>query len=40
MTLPVDSTFVFDGQVSNKWNEAYKMMGFDPSSLSYFSGNA
>ena len=40
MTLPVESSFIFDGQVSNKWGEAYKMMGFDPTSLSQLSGNA
>ena len=40
VTLPVDSNFVFDDQVSNKWNEAYEMIGFDPASLSHFSGNA
>ena len=40
MTLPVESSFIFDEQVSNKWNEAYKMMGFEPTSLSHFSGNA
>ena len=40
MTLPVESSFIFDEQVSNKWNEAYKMMGFEPTSLSRFSGNA
>ena len=40
MTLPVESSFIFDEHVSNKWNEAYKIMGFDPISLSQFSGNA
>ena len=40
VTLPVNSSFVFDDQVSNKWNEAYEMIGFDPTSLSHFSGNA
>ena len=40
MNLPVESSFIFDEQVSDKWNEAYKMMGVDPTSLSYFSGNA
>ena len=40
MTLPVESSFIFDEQVSNKWNAAYKMMGFDPTFLSQFSGNA
>ena len=40
MTLPVESSFIFDEQISDKWSEAYKMMGFDPTSLSQFSGNA
>ena len=40
MTLPVESSFIFDEQVSNKWNAAYKIMGFDPAFLSQFSGNA
>tara|TARA_B100001123_G_scaffold404039_1_gene493077 strand:- start:1215 stop:1766 length:552 start_codon:yes stop_codon:yes gene_type:complete len=40
MTLPVDSSFIFDEKVSNKWNDAYKMMGFNPTSLSPHSGNA
>ena len=40
MTLPVESSFIFDEHVTNKWNEAYTMMGVDPTSLSQFSGNA
>lgn len=40
MTVPVESSFVFDEQVSNKWKEAYKIIGIDPTSLSFFSGNA
>ena len=40
MTLPIESSFIFDEQVSGKWDEAYKLMGIDPSSLSQFSGNA
>lgn len=40
MTLPVESSFIFDEKVSNKWDEAYKIIGFDPISLSQFSGNA
>ena len=40
MTLPVKSSFIFDEHVTNKWNEAYKMMGVDPTSLSQYSGNA
>ena len=40
MTLPVESSFIFDDQVLDKWLEAYKMMGFDPTFLSHFPGNA
>ena len=40
MTLPVESSFIFDEQVSNKWDAAYKILGFDPAFLSQFSGNA
>ena len=40
MTLPVESSFIFDEKVSNKWDEAYKIIGFDPMSLSQFFGNA
>ena len=40
MTLPVESSFIFDEKVSDKWHKAYKMMGFDPTALSQFSGNA
>ena len=40
ITLPAESNFIFDEQISDKWNEAYKMMGFNPASLSQFSGNA
>ena len=40
MSLPVESSFIFDEEVSGKWNEAYKIMGFNPSFLSQHSGNA
>jgi len=40
MTLSVESSFVFNEQVTNKWNEAYRIMGIDPTCLSQFSGNA
>ena len=40
MTLSVDSSFIFDNEVSGKWNQAYKIMGFDPNKLSLKSGNA
>jgi len=37
---PIETNFLFDEHVSKKWNDAYKMMGFDPTNLSFFSGNA
>jgi len=40
MTVPIESSFIFDEKVSNKWDEAYKIIGFDPMSLSQFFGNA
>ena len=40
MSLSVDSGFVFDEEVSNKWIEAYKILGVDPIKLSIFSGRA
>ena len=40
MLLHVESDFIFDENVSSKWNDAYKLMGINPSSLSQFSGNA
>ena len=40
MTLAVDKSFLFDDKVSEKWDQAYKLIGVDPSKLSFFSGNA
>ena len=40
MTLHVESGFIFDEHVSKKWDEAYKLMGVNPLSLTEFSGNA
>ena len=40
MTLSVDSSFLFDEEVSKKWNQAYKLIGIDPNNLSQFSGRA
>ena len=40
MTMQTDSKFIFDKHVTNKWNEAYKLLGFDPNHLSQFSGSA
>ena len=36
----VEASFLFDDEVSKKWNNAYKMMGIDPMNLSFFSGRA
>ena len=40
MPHSVEASFLFDDEVSKKWNDAYKMMGIDPISLSSFSGRA
>ena len=40
MSLPVESSFIFDEEVSGKWNEAYKMIGINPYYVSHYSGNA
>ena len=40
MTLPVESSFIFDDQTLDKWDLAYKMIGIDPAYLSNNSGNA
>ena len=40
MSLSVDNTFLFDEEVSQKWINAYKLIGIDPNNLSYHSGNA
>ena len=40
MSLSVDSSFLFDEEVSRKWSQAYKLMGIDPNSLSFQSGRA
>ena len=40
MSLNVDSSFLFDEEVKNKWSQAYKMIGIDPFFLSSFSGSA
>ena len=34
MTLQTDSSFLFDDEVSNKWLNAYKLLGIDPNKLS------
>jgi len=40
MSLPIESNFIFDEEVSKKWDDAYKMVGVDPIKLSSFSGRA
>lgn len=40
MTLRTDSNFIFDESVSNKWNDAYNLLGVDPNKLSQFSGSS
>jgi putative transcriptional regulator len=40
MTLSADSTFLFDEEVTNKWNKAYGLLGVDPNKLSQYSGRA
>ena len=40
MSLPVDTSFIFDDEVSRKWIQAYKIMGVDPNNLSFHSGRA
>ena len=40
MSLSVDTSFLFDDEVSRKWTQAYKIMGVDPNNLSFQSGRA
>ena len=40
MTLSVDTSFLFDEEVSKKWTEAYKIIGIDPDKISFQSGRA
>ena len=40
MTLSADSSFLFDEEVTNKWNKAYNLLGIDPGKLSQYSGRA
>ena len=39
ITLQTDSNFIFDESVSNKWNDAYSLLGVAPNKLSIRSGN-
>ena len=40
MTIPIESSFLFDEEISAKWDRAYKLIGVDPFSVSQFSGKA
>ena len=40
MNLSTDSGFLFDEEVSNKWSQAYNILGIDPNKLSNQSGRA
>ena len=40
MSLSINNKFLFDEEVSNKWHEAYKILGIDPHKLSPLSGRA
>ena len=40
MSLTVNTSFLFDDEVSRKWTQAYKIMGVDPNKLSFQSGRA
>ena len=40
MNLTTDLSFLFGEEVSNKWLEAYNILGIDPNKLSHNSGTA
>ena len=40
MTIPVNSEFLFDEEVSSKWTQAYNLVGVDPTKLSFNFGRA
>ena len=40
ITLSIDDDFLFDEEVSRKWSQAYKIIGIDPTNLSFQTGNA
>ena len=40
MSLPVETSFLFDDALSKKWSEAYKLLGINPMNLSSDSGRA
>ena len=39
MTLEADNSFIFDESITNKWKDAYSLLGIDPSKLSHNAGN-
>ena len=40
MSLSVNSNFLFDEEVSKKWNQAYNLLGINPNNISSKSGSA
>ena len=40
MSLPIETSFLFDDALSKKWNEAYKLLGINPINLSSGFGRA
>ena len=40
MNTPIESSFLFDEKMTTMWNDAYKLIGINPTNLSIFSGNA
>ena len=34
-----EANFIFDESVSNKWKDAFNILGIDPNKLSHLSGN-
>ena len=40
MSLPVETSFLFDDALSKKWDEAYKLLGINPINLSSDFGRA
>ena len=40
MSLPVETSFLFDDALSKKWGEAYKLLGINPVNLSSDFGRA
>ena len=40
MSLPIETSFLFDDALSKKWDEAYKLLGINPINLSSGFGRA